>query len=160
MPGRQSGPPKMCSARVVAPGDEPVGEQHAEERHEERAEQQQELLVAREVDAERDRRSRAPRRSTISRRCDARGSEVLQRHRGRVDVRERLVGLVDRQREQREERADAARGDGREHVGRAADRRMREHEDRAEAELEERRAAGSRGPAPTNAERRSREKRV
>ena len=64
---------------------------------------------------------------------------VLQRDRGRVDVRERLVGLVDGQREEREDRADAARGDGREDVGRTGDRRVREHEDRAEAELEERR---------------------
>src|SRR5258708_6588911 len=50
------GPPDRSAEDVVAvvvtARDEPVGEQHAEERHEERAEQEEKLLVLREVDAE------------------------------------------------------------------------------------------------------------
>ena len=42
------------------------------------------------------------------RRCGSARREVLDRDGGRVDVRERLVGLVDGDREQREGRADAA----------------------------------------------------
>src|SRR5581483_869596 len=45
-------PVEDVALRVMPPRDEPVGEQHAEERHEERPEQEQELLVLREVDAE------------------------------------------------------------------------------------------------------------
>ena len=83
---------------------QPVREQHAEKRHEVRAEQQKELLVLREVDAERDRgrERRRPRRSATA---AMRAARILQRHRRRIDVRERFVGLVDRQREQREHRA-------------------------------------------------------
>src|SRR5215210_5358463 len=80
---------------VAGSGSEPVGEQDAEERHEERAQQQQERLVVPQVHEQ---------RADGGEDCD-RGDEqplghvrehVLQRHRSRVDVRERLVGLVDR----------------------------------------------------------------
>ncbi len=73
-------------------------EQHAEQRHEERPEQEEEVLVAPQVERERpdrrgdgDERDERPLRHT--------GGEILERDRGRVDVRERLVGLVDGDRE-------------------------------------------------------------
>src|SRR5581483_5037677 len=65
---------------VVAAGDEPVGEQDAEERYEERSEQKQELLVLREVDPERDRRRRDGDEDDEQPLRHAR-DEVLQRHR-------------------------------------------------------------------------------
>ena len=134
----------------MAARHEPVREQDAEQRDEERPEEQEELLVLRQVDAERDPRCehRDPDDQQPLRRAR---EEVLHRDRSRVDVREGFVRLVHRQREQRQHRADAARSDRRQHVGRAGDRRMREHEHGAEAELEERRqqvaeaGAGERG---------------
>ena len=51
-PGPPRGTGEDVLPRVVASRGEPVGEQDAEERDEERAEQQEELLVARQVDAE------------------------------------------------------------------------------------------------------------
>ena len=55
--GDQAGPPRRrvedVVGRVVRSGREPVREQHREERHEDRAEQEQEALVAHEVDDER-----------------------------------------------------------------------------------------------------------
>src|SRR4051794_5526771 len=102
-PGRDHPRPHRRAAEdvvafVVAAGDEPVREQYAEQRNEERAEQEQELLIPRQVDAERDRRRHdgdSDDQYTLRRTRE----EVLQRDRGRVDVRERLVRLVDRQRE-------------------------------------------------------------
>ena len=122
----------------MAAVQQPVGEQNAEERHEEGAEQEQELLVLGQVDHERDP---GCQRGDADDQCPLRRArhDVLDRDGGRVDVRERLVGLVHREREQGDHAADPAGGDRRQYRSRPVDLGVREHEDRAEAELEERR---------------------
>ena len=84
---------------VVSAGGDPVCEQDREERHEHRSQQQEKALVADEVDHE----------STHGRGCGDEheqellgGSrdDVLDRHGGRVHVRERLVRLGDEQGEE------------------------------------------------------------
>ena len=99
----------------MAAREQPICEEHREQRHEERAEQIQEVLVVAEVDDQRaDRRHQGEAADQQALR-ELR-QEVLQADRARVDVGERLVALVHRQREQRE---DARRAAGRDR-GRAA----------------------------------------
>ena len=115
--------------------------EHAEQRHEHRSQQEQELLVAAHVNCQRAGRGRDGCSDDQRALRDAR-EEILGRDRRRVHVRERLVCLVDGQREQRERRRSAATGDR----GQDQLRVLREpvqieaagqNEDRAEPELEE-----------------------
>ena len=96
--GRNSG-----AAKRVAVAGEPLREQHAEERHEEGAEQIEEVLVVDEVEDERagGRDDRDPEDEQPLRHPR---QDVLDRDGGRVDVRERLLRLVDTERDERERR--------------------------------------------------------
>ena len=118
--------------RVVRSRGQPVGEQDREERDEHGAEEEQEALVAREVEDERARRRDRDDGDHEQRLRRARHG-VLQRDRSRVRVRERLVGLRHEQREQRDDRGEAAGDDGRGQGGGIAEV-AREHEHRAERE--------------------------
>jgi hypothetical protein len=104
----------------VAAGEQPVGEQDAEERDEERAEQEEERLVVAEVDEERSA-CRDGRRGPDERPLRDLGKQVLQRDGAGVDVGKRLVALVDREREQGEQARQPARGDGRQERRSVAD---------------------------------------
>ena len=134
MPGRHAGAPKM-SWYVAARVHEPVREEHAEEWHEERAEQEQEALIGAQLD--RQRAERADRGRERDEQADRQlWEEVLQRDRRRVGVREGVVGLGDREgrgaRATRLRPPAAAGGDlGR--VGEVAG----EKQDRAEGEQED-----------------------
>ncbi len=96
---------------VPAARGQPVGEQDGEERHEARPEEEQERAEARELEQERaerpDRRGEHDQRGLRST-----GQQVLQGHRARVGVREGLVRLGDRERQQGEERHEPTGGDG------------------------------------------------
>ena len=134
--GDQAGPPRRRAedvvGRVVRSGREPVREEHREERHEHRAEQEQEALVAHEVDDERsDRGDPGDDHDEQLLRRVRHG--VLERHRRRVGVRERLVRLRHEQREQRDDRGEAARDDGSRECRRVAEA-AREHEHGTERE--------------------------
>ena len=146
------GPGEHVLASVVAPGEQPVGEQHPEERHEERPEQEQERLVVPQVDEQRPDRVATPAVPAIKRSLRHLRQQILQRDGARVDVRERLVALVHGQREQREHARGPARGDRRQEPGRIADRaRHRDH--RAQPEERDRRheVAEPRPPEPGRA---------
>ena len=142
---------------VVRAARQPVGEQHGEERHEDRAEQVEEGQVVAEVDHDRaggggrrDERDQQPLRGWRE--------QVLQRDRRRVDVGEGLVALVDGQHQQRDHGERAA---GRDH-GRDLRRLAqvaREHEQRADPEAPDRRqqvadAGAEEGAAPVAREAR------
>ena len=73
MPGPDGRPLEDVRARVVRAGEQPVREQHAEQRNEDRAEQQQEALVAAHVDRECAGGRERPSAPTISARCGTRG---------------------------------------------------------------------------------------
>ena len=112
-------------------------DEHAEQRHEDRAEQEQEALVAAHVDRER-ADGRGGGSSDDEHALRDPWEEILGRDRRRVHVRKRLVRLVHGQGQQRERRSRTAPGD------RSQDqlRVVRvdtagEDEDRAEPELEE-----------------------
>ena len=77
----------------------PVAEEDAEQRHEHRAEQEEEVLVVAHRRRPRPGRYRWRRRRRRARDGRAR-EDVLDAHRGRVDVGEGLVGLAREQREQ------------------------------------------------------------
>ncbi|MPM38053.1 hypothetical protein SDC9_84676 [bioreactor metagenome] len=148
---------------VAAPDQREVDHGDGEERHEDRADQVQEALVPGEVhqagqqradDADPDRQPPA---------VDVRG-EVVHRHRRRIDVRERLVHLVDHQDEQRDttgrqpdERTDQLRvgqvtgevGDGEHAEGVVRDRGQSVARGRAG----ERRAGGPRVPRVVGGQR-------
>ena len=84
---------------------------------------------------------------------------VLQRDRRGVGVRERLVRLGDEEREERDDRGEAASDDRGGQRGRVAEP-AREHEHRARARAARRPGRSSRGPVPASAPRRVCEKRV
>ena len=135
--GAHRRPREEVALAVVSPGKQPVGEQDAEERDEDRAEQEQEGLVGAQVDHDRaDGRGRRDGNDQEPLREPR--QHVLDRHGGRVDVREGLVRFVHRQRQQREG-ADRAAGRHRGgDVGGVADV-AGEHEQDAEPEAPERR---------------------
>ena len=130
--------------------------EHSEERDEDRAEQQQEALVRRQLDGQgaEDADRRGHRDEQSNREL---GEEVLQRDRRGVGVRERVVRLADRQREQRRQR-HAARGDGGQEPGRLGEV-AREQQDRAEREQQHVRERVA-DPVPPESARAEREKRV
>ena len=111
--------------------------QDAQQRDEDRAQEQQEPLVAAHVDREgaerRDRRRRRDQRALRNAR-----EQVLRRDRARVDVREGLVRLVHGEREQGEGgRGTSARDRGQDQLRMVRVDSARQHEDRAEPELEQ-----------------------
>ena len=118
-------------AGVARAGQQPVGEQHAEQRHEERAEHEQERLVLRPRDQQGADRGRGRSQRDQQALRHAR-QHVLERDGRRVDVRERLVGLVHGEREQREPRGEAAGRDGRHQLRGIAVGGARRHQQRAE----------------------------
>ena len=127
-------PHRRCAEDVVAPvvrtAPQPVGEQHAEEGDEERAEQVEEPSVLHEVDHE---------HACSGERCDRddqeplRGAreEILKRHRGRVHIRERLLRLVHDERKQSQARECASARDRGHDAGRVG-KTAREEQERAE----------------------------
>jgi hypothetical protein len=134
----QCGPVEDVLARVVQAAQQPVGDEHAEQRDEDSPEQEQEALVAAHVDRERCTR-RDHRCADDQQALRHARNEVLRRDGRRVDVGERLVRLVDGQREQRQRGGGAAAGDrGQDQFRVVRVDAAREHENRAEAELEER----------------------
>ena len=96
-------------AVVVRAAQQPVGEEDPEERNEDRAEEQQEVLVVPQVDHHRagrgdraDEDDQQPLREPRQ--------QVLERHGRRIDVREGLVRFVDGEREEGED-SGASGGD-------------------------------------------------
>src|SRR3954454_5744366 len=84
---------ELPRAEGVAAPRQPLREQDAEERYEEGAEQEEEVLVVDEVDDERARRSHGCDHEDEQPLGDAR-QDVLHRDGGGVDVGERLLRLV------------------------------------------------------------------
>ena len=80
--------------------DEVVRDQHAEERHEDAADEKQEVLVPEEIDAHGEReRSRADNDREHAMRHS---HEILQRDGARVNVRECVIGLVNENDEEKQ----------------------------------------------------------
>ena len=158
-PGPEGRRPEDVVGVVVRAVQQPVREQHAEQRHEEGAEEQEELLVVGEVEHERAERSdhgRADNEPPLGRVW----AHVLRGDRGRVDVRERLVGLVDRQGEQREEARDTAGRDRDQHAVGPSTFGCEGTRIEPKPELEQRRQQVADADAPERGAARGREARV
>ena len=110
-PGPHERPLEEVRARVRHPAQQPVRRQHAEQRDEHGAEQQQEPLVAGACRSRARRWSPRSRRRRSVDRCRTRVRMFCKRDGGRVLVRERLVRLVHGQREQRDRRGGASARD-------------------------------------------------
>ena len=137
---------------------QPVGQEHREERDEARAEQEEEGLEARQLEHERAERPER-RRQDYEEPLRSAGHEVLQRDRTRVGVRERLVGLRGRQRDEREERDEPTGRDRGRQRGGIGDVAGQEH-DRAEREQQRVRDPVAEARPPERRPRTSREARV
>ena len=134
--GDQAGPPRRRAedvvGRVVRSGREPVRKEHREERNEHRAEQEQEALVAHEVDDERSDRG-DPGDDHDEQLLRRLRHGVLERDCRRVGVREGLVRLRHEQREQRDDRGETSCDDGSRERRRVAEA-AREHQHCTECE--------------------------